>query len=327
MSKVLLLSAPYMLINPEPYRMLLGRFDIELIIPEVNERLEAAQLLQYAGQFDGAICGDDRFTAEVLAACAPRLKVISKWGTGIDSIDLAAAAKLGIPVRNTLDAFVDAVADSVLSYALAFARQTPWLDRAVKAGRWSKLIGRSLSESTLGVVGVGRIGKAVLGRAQAFGGRLLGNDLVRMPAEFLGQVAVKMTTLDEVLSQSDYLSLNCDLNPTSLHIIDAAALAKMKPSAVLINTARGPLIDEAALVDALRKGKLAGAALDVFEDEPLPADSPLLKMDNVLLAPHNSNASPTAWARVNYLTVRNLLEGLGIDASSLRPEDFPQTYT
>ena len=327
MSKVLLLSAPYMLINPEPYRMLLGRFDIELIIPEVNERLEAAELLQFAGQFDGAICGDDRFTAEVLAACAPRLKVISKWGTGIDSIDLAAAAKLGIPVRNTLDAFVDAVADSVLSYALAFARQTPWLDRAVKAGRWSKLIGRSLSESTLGVVGVGRIGKAVLGRAQAFGGRLLGNDLVRMPAEFLGQVAVKMTTLDEVLSQSDYLSLNCDLNPTSLHIIDAAALAKMKPSAVLINTARGPLIDEAALVDALRKGKLAGAALDVFEDEPLPADSPLLKMDNVLLAPHNSNASPTAWARVNYLTVRNLLEGLGIDASSLRPEDFPQTYT
>src|SRR3990170_2782171 len=157
MSKVLLLSAPYMLINPEPYRMLLGRFDIELIIPEVNERLEAAQLLQYAGRFDGAICGDDRFTAEVLAACAPRLKVISKWGTGIDSIDLAAAAKLGIPVRNTSDAFTDAVADSVMSYVLAFARQTPWLDRAMKARHWSKLAGRSLAECTVGVIGVGRI--------------------------------------------------------------------------------------------------------------------------------------------------------------------------
>jgi D-3-phosphoglycerate dehydrogenase len=132
-----------------------------------------------------------------------------------------------------------------------------------------------------------------------------------------------MTTLDEVLAESDYVSLNCDLNPTSRHIIDKAALAKMKPSAILINTARGPLIDELALVDALSAGKLAGAALDVFEEEPLPANSPLLKMDNVLLSPHNSNASPASWVRVNYLTVRNLLEGLGIDASSLRPEDFP----
>ncbi len=323
MSKVVLFSAPYMLFNAEAYRPLFSRFGIELIIPEVNERLEAAELLQFAGRFDGAICGDDRFTAEVLAACSPRLKVISKWGTGIDSIDLAAAAKLGIPVRNTPDAFVDAVADSVLSYVLAFARQTPWSDRAVKAGRWTKLMGRSLSETTLGVIGVGRIGKAVLGRAQAFSARLLGNDLVEMPAEFLVHVNVKMTTFDEVLSEADYISLNCDLNPTSRQIIDAAALAKMKPSAVLINTARGPLLNEAALVDALRQGKLAGAALDVFEEEPLPADSPLLSMDNVLLAPHNSNASPSAWARVNFNTVRNLLDGLGLDASTLRPEDFP----
>src|SRR3970282_1880635 len=127
MSKVLLLSAPYMLITPEPYRMLLVRFDIELIIPEVNERLEAAQLLQYAGQFDGAICGDDRFTAEVLTACAPRLKVISKWGTGIDSIDQKAARRLGISVRNTPGAFTDAVADSIMAYILTFARQTTWL--------------------------------------------------------------------------------------------------------------------------------------------------------------------------------------------------------
>lgn len=323
MSKVVLLSAPYMLINVEAYRPLFSRFGIELIIPEVNERLEAAELLQFAGQFDGAICGDDRFTSEVLAACSPRLKVISKWGTGIDSIDLAAAAKLSIPVRNTPDAFVDAVADSVLSYVLAFARQTPWSDRAVKGGQWSKLMGRSLSESTLGVIGVGRIGKAVLRRAQPFGGRLLGNDLVQMPAEFLAQVNVKMTTLDEVLVQSDYVSLNCDLNPTSRQLIDAVALTKMKPSAVLINTARGPLIDEAALVESLSKGKLTGAALDVFEEEPLPADSPLLTMDNVLLAAHNSNASPSAWARVNFNTVRNLLEGLDLDASTLRPEDFP----
>lgn len=323
MTKVVLLSAPYMLPNVANYQKLFSRYDIELLIPLVTERLEAAELFQYAGKFDGAICGDDRFSAEVLAACAPRLKVISKWGTGIDSIDVKAAAKLGISVRNTPDAFTEAVADSVLSYILAFARRTPWLDRAVKAGDWQKLAGRSLAESTLGVVGVGRIGKAVLRRAKAFGARLVGNDIVDMPAEFLAEVKVKMTSLDELLSTADFISLNCDLNPSSRQLIDAAAFAKLKPTAVLINTARGPLIDESALTEALQAGRLAGAGLDVFEEEPLPANSPLRKMDQVLLAPHNSNASPAAWARVNLNTVRNLLEGLGLDASKLRPEDFP----
>ncbi|MEX2144557.1 MAG: phosphoglycerate dehydrogenase [Anaerolineales bacterium] len=324
MSRIVLLSAPYMLVNPDRYQPLFAHYGIELLIPEVHERLEAAELLQYAGQFDGAICGDDRFTAEVLAACLPRLKVISKWGTGIDSIDVVSATKLNILVRNTPDAFTDAVADSVISYALAFARQTPWLDRAVKTGQWSKLMGRSLSECTLGVIGVGRIGKAVMRRAQAFRTRLLGNDIVEMPAEFLADVNVTMTTRDEVLAQSDFISLNADLNPTSRHLIDAVALSKVKPGAVLINTARGPLIEEPALVESLLNGKLAGAALDVFEEEPLPADSPLLKMDNVLLAPHNSNASPSAWERVNFNTIRNLLEGLGLDAGKLHPEDLPK---
>ena len=323
MSKVVLLTAPYMLPSRERFQPAFARYGIDLIVPEVNERLEAHELIKFAGLFDGTVCGDDRYTAEVLAACAPRLKVISKWGTGIDSIDQAVAATLGINVRNTPDAFVDAVADSVMSYFLAFARQTPWLDKAVKSGQWRKLPGRSLSECTLGVIGVGRIGKAVLRRAQAFSLRLLGNDIVSMPADFLAEVSVKMTSLDDVFAQSDFLSLNCDLNPTSRHIIDAQALARMKPGAVLVNTARGPLIDEPALVAALQASKLAGAGLDVFEHEPLPANSPLRKMDNVLLAPHNSNASPSAWERVHWNTIRNLLDGLGIDASGLQPEDYP----
>jgi D-3-phosphoglycerate dehydrogenase len=325
MSKVVLLSAPYMLPLRARFLPLFSRYDIEILAPEVNERLEASEIMKLAGRFDGAICGDDRFTAEVLAACAPRLKVISKWGTGIDSIDREAAKKLGISVRNTPDAFTDAVADSVLSYILAFARQTPWLDKALKSGKWKKLLSRSLSECTLGVIGVGRIGKQVLRRAQAFGMNMLGNDIVQMPAEFLTEVTVKMTSLDEILSMSDFVSLNCDLNPTSHHIIDRATLAKMKSSAVLINTARGPLIDEPALVDALKDNRLAGAALDVFEQEPLPAASPLRSMDNVMLAPHNSNASPSAWERVHWNTIRNLLDGLGIDAGDLNPNDYPQT--
>lgn len=323
MSKTVLLSAPYMLPTVERFRPAFARYGIELIAPVVEERMEAEQILHYAGQFDGAICGDDRFTAEVLAACAPRLKVISKWGTGIDSIDQAAAAQLGIAVRNTPGAFTEPVADSVLSYILAFARQSPWMDRAMKAGQWEKLPGRSLSECTLGVIGVGRIGKAVLGRAQGFGMRLLGHDILEMPADFLQSVPVQMTSLDHLLAEADFISLNCDLNPSNLHIINAATLAQVKPGAVLVNTARGPLVDEKALVAALQAGRLAGAGLDVFEHEPLPQDSPLLAMDNVLLAAHNSNASPRAWEHVHWNTIRNLLDGLGLAADSLRPEDYP----
>jgi D-3-phosphoglycerate dehydrogenase / 2-oxoglutarate reductase len=323
MAKTVLISAPYMLPSLQRFRPVFSKYDIELIEPPVAERIEADVILRYAGQFDGAICGDDRFTAEVLAACAPRLKVISKWGTGIDSIDQDAAKKLGIQVRNTLGAFTEPVADSVMAYILAFARQTPWLDKELKAGNWAKLPGRSLAECTLGVVGVGRIGQAVLRRAQPFGIRLLGNDIVQPPKDFVSEVNVEMVALDRLLAQSDFVSLNCDLNPTSKHLVDAGALAKMKSTAVLINTARGPLINEVALIDALRTGKLAGAGLDVFEYEPLPADSPLLKMDNVLLAPHNSNSSPEAWERVHWSTIRNLLDGLGIDSSALNPEDYP----
>jgi phosphoglycerate dehydrogenase-like enzyme len=126
-----------------------------------------------------------------------------------------------------------------------------------------------------------------------------------------------MADLEYLLSLSDFVSINCDLNPTSYHLVNARALARMKPEAILINTARGPVLDEAALVAALQAGTIAGAALDVFEAEPLPADSPLRGMDNVMLAPHNSNSSPAAWERVHYNTIRNLLDGLGIPSADL----------
>jgi D-3-phosphoglycerate dehydrogenase len=294
------------------FRPLFERAGIELLVASVEERLSEDELLGYAGQVDGAICGDDRFTGQVLAALAPRLKVISKWGTGIDSIDREAADRLGIRVYNTPGAFTEAVADSVLGYILAFARQTPWMDRAMKAGRWEKIPGRALHECCLGVVGVGAIGKSVLRRARAFGMALLGNDIVTIPAEFVSEVGVEMTTLADLLGRADFVSLNCDLNPTSRHLIDRAALEAMRPTAVLINTARGPVVDQAVLVAALQAGRIAGAALDVYEDEPLPAESPLLTMENVLLAPHNANSSPAAWERVHFNTVRNLFAGLGL---------------
>ncbi|MFH2104554.1 MAG: phosphoglycerate dehydrogenase [Chloroflexota bacterium] len=308
-----LISAPYMIPSLDRFRPFLTSYGIDIIVPEVDERLEEADLLKYAGQFEGAICGDDRFTARVLEACAPRLKVISKWGTGVDSIDLQAASRLGVLVCRTPNAFTLPVADSVLGYMLAFARRHPWMDSDMKAGGWDKLPGRALHECTLGIIGVGTIGKAVARRARAFGMTILGNDIVEIDHVFLAETGVEMSELDDLLSRSDFVSLNCDLNSTSHHLIKAQTLGMMQPSSVLINTARGQVVDEPALIAALNSGTIGGAALDVFEVEPLPADSPLRKMVNVLIAPHNANSSPSAWERVHQNTIKNLLDGLKIN--------------
>lgn len=312
-----LVSAPYMIPIIDRFRPLLERYGIELMIAPVSERLNEGDLLALAGTFDGALCGDDQYTARVLEACAPRLKVISKWGTGIDSIDQQAAARLGILIGRTPNAFTLPVADTVFGYMLAFVRRLPWMDRAMKQGIWDKIPGRSLSECTLGVIGVGNIGKAVIRRARAFGMHILGNDIVEIAPDFVRENEFQMTSLEDLLHRSDFVSLNCDLNPTSYHLMNQRTLSWMKPTAVLINTARGPVVDEPALVQALQNGVIAGAALDVFEEEPLPLDSPLRQMDNVMLAPHNANSSPAAWERVHRNTLRNLLVGLGFTPTDL----------
>jgi D-3-phosphoglycerate dehydrogenase len=307
-----LVSAPYMIPVIDQFRPLLESYDIELIIAPVAERLNEADLLAYAGQFDGTLCGDDQYTPRVLEACAPRLKVISKWGTGIDSIDQPTCARLGIAIGRTPNAFTLPVADTVFGYMLAFARRQPWMDRAMKSGVWDKIPGRALSECTLGVVGVGNIGKAVLRRGRAFGMHLLGNDIIEIAPDIIRETEVEMTSLDDLLARADFVSLSTDLNPTSYHLMNRRTFSLMKPTAILINAARGPVVEEAALIEALQEGVIAGAALDVYEFEPLPQDSPLMKMDNVLLAPHNANSSPAAWQRVHWNTVRNLLLGLGL---------------
>lgn len=315
-----LMTAPYMIPFLDRFKPVFAKYGIDLIVPDVEERMEEADLLKYAGQFDGAICGDDRYTARVLDVCSPRLKVISKWGTGVDSIDAESCSRLNIILSRTPNAFTTPVADTVLGYMLAFARRGPWMDTAMKRGEWEKIPGKTLSECTLGIIGIGNIGKAVTRRAKAFGMKVLGTDIVDVDHVFVSESGIEMTDLDYLLSNSDFVSVNCDLNPTSYHLINANTLAKMKPSAILINTARGPIVEETALVAALSSGQVGGAALDVFEFEPLPKDSLLLKMDNVMLAPHNSNSSPTAWERIHWNTIRNLLNGLGIDSKGLRDD-------
>ena len=304
-----LVSAPYFIPVIEEYRPRLAKEGVELIAARVKERLSETELIEVIGDIDGIICGDDRITKRVLDA-APRLKVISKWGTGIDSIDSEEAKRRGVPVYRTTNAFSEPVADTVLGYILTFARQLPWMDANIRKGTWEKPRLVSLGECVLGVIGVGDCGKAVVRRAVAFGMHVLGNDIVEMPADFIAETNIEMTSQDELLAQADFISLNPDLNPTSYHLLGKQQLDMMKTSAYLINASRGPVVDESALTTALQEGQIAGAALDVFEEEPLPAKSPLRALSNCLLAPHNANSSPRAWQRVHENTVRNLLKGL-----------------
>ncbi len=313
----ILFSAPYMLPFAERFRPVLQHYGIELIIPDVHERLEEADILKFAGQFEGTICGDDRYTARALEACAPRLKIISKWGTGVDSIDAETCSRLNIKIGRTPNAFTMPVADTIMGYLLAFSRRQPWMDKAMKTGEWEKIPGKALHEQTLGIIGIGAIGKALTRRARAFGMKVIGTDIVEIDHVFVSESGIEMSGITQLLSSSDYISINCDLNPSSYHLINAQTLGCIKPTAVLVNTARGPIVNEDDLIVALQTNKLSGAALDVFEIEPLPLDSPLMKMDNVMLAPHNANSSPAAWERVHWNTVKNLLNGLGIDSSDL----------
>ena len=309
MTLKILISAPYMQPVIEQFTSWFDgpEQDIELVVPQVNERLSEEELLGHISEIDGVICGDDAFTEKVMLA-APRLKVISKWGTGIDSIDQEAAKRLGIAVCNTADAFTHPVADSVLGYMLCFARRIPWMDRDIRAGNWIKPMGFSLREATLGIIGIGNVGRAVARRAAGFDMRILGNDVLPVPEDVVAETGLLPVDKNELLEQADFVSLNCDLNPTSRHIIGSPELAIMKNTAYLINTARGPLVDEFALVDALNSGDIAGAGLDVFEGEPLPKESGLMKLDNCLIAPHNANSSPEAYQRVHENTIRNLLD-------------------
>lgn len=296
------------------YRQELGAAGCAVAAHPPLERLEEEEVLPLVGDVDAIICGDDRLTARVLDA-APRLKVIAKWGTGIDSIDLDAARARGIAVCNTPDAFSDPVADAVLGYMLLFARRLDGMTDDMRAGHWLHTPLRALSECTVGIVGFGHIGTAVARRAAACRMRILACDIRPLAEGAASDLGVSFVTLDELLGDSDFVTLHADLRPQNRRLMNSERIGLMRPSAVLINTARGPLVDEDALASALQAGRLAGAALDVFEVEPLPATSPLRAIDNVYLAPHNANSSPAAAERVHANTIRSVLGVLATSRS------------
>jgi D-3-phosphoglycerate dehydrogenase len=227
-----------------------------------------------------------RFTDGVLAAC-PRLRLISIWGTGTDNVDLAACRARGVAVTNTPGVNAHAVAEHTLALMLAVTRRIPTMDRDVRAGQWPRGLLVQLEGKTLGLVGLGAIGSRVARLAGAFGLRLVastyGPDNGRAAA-----VGARHVPLGELLKESDIVSLHLRLSSDTRGFLGRDHLALMKPTAFLVNTARGALIDKAALVEALREGRLAGAALDVFHEEPVPPDDPILSLPNVVLTPHNA---------------------------------------
>ena len=294
------------------YAGLFAKHDIEIEVPEIKQQLREGDLLQIIERFDGVVAGDDEFTARVLEA-GKKLKVIAKWGIGVDGIDLGAAERLGIQVFNTPGVFSDEVADVAIAYVVLLARQLHQINRSVRSGGWPKIQGTSLRDKTLGIIGAGNNGRAIARRATVMGMRVLAYDPIPVPDDVASDVGLTEVPLQDLLVESDFVLLCCSLTRENRHMLGSEQFSLMKAGAYIINVSRGPLIDESALVEALHQGKLAGAALDVFEDEPLRPDSPLRQYDSCIFGCHNCSNTLEAVLRVNELTIQNLFKGLGVN--------------
>jgi lactate dehydrogenase-like 2-hydroxyacid dehydrogenase len=253
----------------------------------------------------------DRIDGAVMDAAGSGLRVISNFAVGVDNIDLAAATRRGIPVGHTPGILTDATADLTWALLLGAARRIVEGDRYVRAGLWQTwepqlLLGAELSGATLGLVGMGRIGQAVARRAQGFAMQVLYSS--RGPA--VQEHGATRVDFRELLAESDFVSIHAPLTTETLHLFDAAAFAQMKPGAILVNTARGPLVDSDALYDALASGRLAAAALDVTEPEPLPANHRLLNHERCLVVPHLGSATSATRDRMATMAAENLLAGI-----------------
>jgi glyoxylate reductase len=248
----------------------------------------------------------ERIDAAVING-SPRLRAISNYAVGYDNIDVDAATRRGIPVGNTPDVLTEATADLTFALLLAAARKLPEAIDAVREGDWltwdpGRYLGQEVHGATLGIIGFGRIGRAVAKRAEGF-------DMTVLHASARATASTRRP-LEALLQQSDFVSIHCPLTPETHHLIDAAALEQMRPTAILINTARGPIVDQHALRQALSDGTIAGAALDVTDPEPPPAGDPLLSAPNLIVAPHIGSATRATRERMTELAVENLLAGL-----------------
>lgn len=302
----------------------LERAGFELVFNDLGRAFSEHELIERLPGVVATIAGIEPYTERVFRA-APTLRCIARFGVGYDQIDLDAARRHGVTVVMAFGSNHEAVADHALALMAALAHQTIAYDRRVRAGEWGTLRHRGLHGAVVGIVGFGRIGRALARRCRGFAARILVHDPA-VDAETIRHLGCEPVALETLLREADFVSLHCPLSPETRHLMDARRLSLMRPTAYLVNTARGALIDEAALVEALREGRIAGAGLDVFETEP-PAGSPLLALDKVVLSPHVAGLSEDAIRRMAAMCVDNILhvlrgedpgEGRVLDPETLR---------
>ncbi|MGW0523774.1 phosphoglycerate dehydrogenase [Crossiella sp. NPDC003009] len=303
-----LITTPYLEPGGEVDRLLTEAGLTTVFASAAHRRATGQALAEAVREADGVVAGTDAFTAEVIEA-APRLKVFGRCGAGYDNIDVAAATRHAVAVTHTPGANRRSVAEHVLALMLNCARHIPQNIAGVRAGDWEQRSGLELRGATLGLVGLGSIGQTVARLALALGMRVLATDPFP-DRDFLAETGVPVLPLPELLAGSDFVSLHLFLDQTTRGLIDAKALRAMQPGAFLINTARGEVVDEDALADALTEGHLGGAALDVLAQEPLPDDSRLRGLDNVLVTAHIGGATTQARSRSSLLAARQVLDVL-----------------
>jgi phosphoglycerate dehydrogenase-like enzyme len=314
MSWDILITAPAI---PEVGRDAVSRLEragCQILQVPPTKTLGSGDLPELLQGMDAVIAGTERYPASVLqSAAAARLKIISRWGVGYDAIDVPVAGENGIVIAYTPGVTDEAVADYAFALLLALVRRVPEGCAGMREGRWLPRWGNDLAGKTLGIVGYGRIGHAVARRAWGFNLRLLAHDPSagsRIPTD------AQFVPLDELLAESDFVSLHASLTPQSAGLMGADQFRRMKPTACLVNTARGPLVDEAALVRALTEGWIAGAALDVFHEEPLPSEHPFRGAPNLLLSPHQASLSRETGGRVSEKAAEAILDLM----NGLKPE-------
>lgn len=304
--KVLIATRSFGSTSQKPWDVL-AEAGCELVQADMSQKMTEERLIELLADVDGAIVGVVPLTARVLEN-APKLKVVSAHGVGVDHIDVKAAARQGVIVANCPGTNDQPVADLAIGLMIAIARKIPSVDRELRQGHWGRHSGSELWNKTLGLIGLGRIGRGVAKRALGFDIKVLAYDPY-VSQEQVRSLDVSLTSFDEVIAASDFLSLHAVLNDETRNMMGAAQFRAMKPSAYLINTSRGGLVDEAALYQALTEGQIAGAALDTFVNEP-PLGSPLLQLDNLVVTPHIGAHTKEAIERVGVLAAQNVVQAL-----------------
>ena len=306
--KILVTPRSFGKTNPELFDRL-AQAGLEVIRNDTGGILSAEQMKEKLANCAGVILGVDPMNADVLAA-APNLKAIAKYGVGLDNIDLEACKQRGIAVSRTVGANSNAVADYALTLMLMVARKAGLIDRRCRQKDWGKITSIDLFGKTIGIIGLGAIGRCVVKRAQGFGMKILAHDVVWDDA-WAAKEGVERADVDRICREADFITLHTVLTDETRNCINAERLASMKKTAVLINTARGGLIDETALLAALQQGSIYGAGLDVFEQEP-PTTPAWYELDNIVMGSHCSSSTAGATETMGTMAVDNLLRDLGI---------------